>query len=65
MRGTWQPGPASLVPSFDKIATKYQLGPESYSRSDKLKTWVRKNYKSKYVPEELLKMWGFSIEDFD
>jgi hypothetical protein len=66
MRGqTWRAAPMSPVPSFDKIASKYQLSPEAYPNSQKLRDWVRRYYKSKYVPEDLLKMWGFSTEDLD
>lgn len=63
MKGTWQPAPSELVCSFDKITIKYQLAPDKYRYSSKLKDWVRKNYKYKFVPEDLLKMWGFSPED--
>lgn len=65
MRGqTWQ-ATMTTVPSFDRIAAKYQLDPDSYPTSSKLRDWVRKSYKTKYVPEDLLKVWGFSLEDPD
>jgi hypothetical protein len=35
--------------------------PQEYARSVALKEWVRKNKDHKYVPLDLLNIWGFEV----
>jgi hypothetical protein len=55
----------SLVPivtSFELVAKEYKLVPDQYLSSERLREWARKNRHSKYIPEPLLKAWGFDTE---
>ncbi len=55
-----QQGPVVAVPSsFEQIVEEFGLSPEQYISSAHLREWVRLNRNSKYVPEMLLKEWGF------
>lgn len=39
---------------FDKVVEKLQLAPDQYATSPVLKTWVKRHYRQRYVPEWLL-----------
>ncbi|MGE0404776.1 MAG: hypothetical protein AB7O65_00635 [Candidatus Korobacteraceae bacterium] len=39
-----------------------RLKPEQYEASGPLKEWARANKNHKYVPQELLKAWGFEVQ---
>jgi hypothetical protein len=49
--------------SFERMVKALQLTPEEYQHSILLKEWVRLNKDEKYVPSELLKLWGFSEDE--
>ena len=49
--------------SFDHVVAILGIGPEQYRDSAALKEWVRQNKDEKYVPPDLLKHWGFSVEE--
>jgi hypothetical protein len=49
--------------SFDHVVAILGIGPEQYKDSAALKEWVRQNKDEKYVPPDLLKHWGFTVEE--
>lgn len=44
---------------FEQKAREFKLKPDQYLSSELLHGWVERNRNSKYVPESLLKAWGF------
>lgn len=55
-----QPFGALVAPSaFEQAVKIFKLLPEQYVDSTALKEWVRTNKHNKFVPEDLLKAWGF------
>ena len=55
------PGPVGPT-SFEEIVRKLRLSPADYEGSLRLKEWARKNKDQKYIPDELLKLWGFEVK---
>jgi len=54
---------APAVPtSFEEVVKKLRLSPTEYEGSARLKEWVRKNKDQKYIPDELLKLWGLEVK---
>jgi len=54
---------APVVPtSFEQVVRKLGLSPEDYEGSLTLQEWVRKNKDQKYIPDDLLKLWGFEVK---
>jgi len=53
----------SEATSFDHVVAILGIGPDQYKDSLPLKEWVRQNKDEKYVPPELLKHWGFIVEE--
>jgi hypothetical protein len=53
----------SSASSFEKVVQALGLKPEQYLSSAALKDWVRTNKDDKYVPSDLLKAWGFSVDE--
>jgi hypothetical protein len=51
-----------VITEFEKTASEYNLTPDQYLQSSQLREWARRNRNSKFVPEPLLKAWGFEIE---
>lgn len=49
--------------SFEYVVKELGLAPEEYQNSVLLKHWVRLNMDKRYVPWDLLKVWGFVEED--
>ncbi len=49
--------------SFERVVQALGLTPEQYVSSTALKEWVRTNKDEKYVPSELLKAWGFTVDE--
>jgi hypothetical protein len=49
--------------SFEHVARRLGLSPSQYATSAELKEWVRKNKDHKYVPPQLLELWGFEVDD--
>jgi len=57
-----KPQPLTLEPtisSFETLVQRLKLAPHQYESSKPLKEWVRANKNHKYVPQDLLKAWGF------
>jgi hypothetical protein len=48
--------------SFEEVVRKLRLSPADYEGSLTLKEWVRKNRDQKYIPDDLLKLWGFEVK---
>jgi hypothetical protein len=49
--------------TFEHVAHRLHLSPEKYATSEELKEWVRRNKDHKYVPPQLLELWGFEVDD--
>jgi hypothetical protein len=52
------PSPTNLT-HFEQVVCKLKLKPNQYLCSEYLRKWAKHNRNSKYVPEWLLKAWGF------
>jgi hypothetical protein len=52
--------PTDTKSSFESFVASLGLTPDQYLNSKELKEWVRKNKDQKYVPQDLLKSWGFT-----
>jgi hypothetical protein len=48
--------------SFEEVVKKLGLSPAEYEGSARLKEWVRKYKDQKYIPDDLLKLWGFEVK---
>ena len=48
--------------SFEQIVKELNISHGEYRRSLELKEWVRRNKDDKYVPTEVLKVFGFQVE---
>jgi hypothetical protein len=58
-----QGGPVVASPSsFENIVKGFGLTPDQYLSSSRLREWARLNKNSKYIPEKLLKDWGFEVD---
>jgi hypothetical protein len=54
---------APIVPtSFEEVVKKLRLSPAEYEGSLPLKEWARNNKDQKYIPDDLLKLWGFEVK---
>ena len=60
------PNESSITPhgesTFEHIVRRLHLSPSEYATSAKLKEWARKNKDHKYVPSQLLELWGFEVD---
>jgi hypothetical protein len=45
--------------SFEQVVQSLRLTPEQYASSDELRAWVSRNKSFKYVPPDLLAIFGF------
>lgn len=45
--------------AFEEVVQNLCLLPYQYSESAELKAWVKRNKKYKYVPPDILKIFGF------
>ena len=45
--------------SFEAVVQRLRLLPQQYSESAELRAWVRRSKRHKYIPPDLLKMFGF------
>ncbi len=56
-------GPIVFSPSsFERIVSSLKISPEEYRNSPELKEWVRRNKDHRYVPTDLLKVFGFQVD---
>lgn len=49
----------AIASSFEEVVKELRLSPEQYAASDELRAWVKRNKSLRYVPPELLMMFGF------
>lgn len=47
---------------FERVTREFELQPDQYIRSIRLREWARNNKNSKFIPEPLLSAWGFEID---
>jgi hypothetical protein len=52
----------TIIQLFEKTVEEYELTPDQYLQSSQLREWARRNKNSRFIPETLLKAWGFEIE---
>jgi hypothetical protein len=59
--GKLEPSGAAIpaVSSFAEVVTELKLQPDQYVHSQRLREWAFRNMNSKFIPESLLKTWGF------
>ena len=53
--------PGAVATSFEEVTAALGLSPEGFESSIPLKEWVRRNKDHKYVPPDLLELWGFTV----
>jgi hypothetical protein len=53
---------APTITEFEQVVQKFNLQPDQYLRSTRLREWANRHKNSKYIPESLLEAWGFDIE---
>jgi hypothetical protein len=58
--GTFESVPPNTITQFEKRMRELRLTTENCSRSEKLRGWCKENCHRCYIPEWLLKIWGFS-----
>ena len=58
--GKAAPYTAAGPSSFESVVKALGLSPRQYAASLPLKDWVAKNKHNKYVPQDLLQVWGFA-----
>jgi hypothetical protein len=51
-----------VVTEFEKKANEYKLARDEYLQLSQLREWARRSRNSRFIPEALLKAWGFEIE---
>jgi hypothetical protein len=54
-------GPPPII-EFEQVTCEFNLQPDQYITSSRLREWASRNKNQKYVPEHLLEAWGFEIE---
>jgi hypothetical protein len=57
-----EPIVAVSLSTFEYEVRALGLSPENYAGSPVLRDWAFKNKDHRYVPPELLKAWGFTID---
>jgi len=50
------------ITEFEKVTHEFNLVPEQYITSTRLREWASRNKNSKFIPEHLLQEWGFEVE---
>jgi hypothetical protein len=56
--------PAPDLPTeFEQQVRKLELAPEGYLTSRELRNWCQKNAGRRYVPENLLALWGIRLNE--
>lgn len=54
--------PLAITSSFEEVVQALCLSPEQYAYSAELRAWVEHNKDVKYVPPELLTLFGLTVE---
>jgi len=60
-----KPGTTRLIThpsSFEQVVRAVKISPGEYRDSSELKEWVRRNKDDRYVPTEVLKVFGFQVD---
>ncbi len=50
------------ISEFERVTREFNLKPDQYIHSTRLREWARHNKASKFIPEYLLEAWGFDVE---
>jgi hypothetical protein len=50
------------ITEFEQITREFDLQPDQYIRSTRLREWAGHHKNSKFIPEPLLEAWGFEVE---
>ena len=50
------------ITEFERVTNEFNLQPDQYIISTRLREWASRNKNSKYIPEPLLEAWGFEVE---
>ncbi len=61
--GKSEPGSKAVptVTEFERTVLRFGLAPKDYIGSEHLREWAEQNRNSRYIPESLLRAWGFSV----
>jgi len=54
--------PFVAATSFEEVVKKLRLSPADYESSLPLKDWAQKNKDQKYIPDDLLRLWGLEVK---
>jgi hypothetical protein len=54
--------PCAGATSFEEVAKRLCLSPQQYGNSAQLRDWAQKNKDLKYVPSNLLELWGLEVK---
>ncbi len=60
---TWARQVPATQCDFEFLADELGLSPSQYADSTLLKEWARKYKNERYVPSELLTLWGLTTSD--
>ena len=56
-------GPVSpTITEFEQVTCEFNLQPDQYITSTRLREWASRNKNSKFIPEPLLEAWGLEVE---
>lgn len=59
----YQMGPQmATATSFEEVVKELGLAPEQYVASGELKAWVKRNKAVKFVPLDVLRIFGFTVD---
>jgi hypothetical protein len=47
------------ITEFERVARELNLKPDQYIRSTQLREWASRNKNTTFIPEHLLREWGF------
>ncbi len=47
---------------FEQLVAELELRPDQYVDSTRLRQWAQRHKNDKFIPESLLKAWGFHID---
>jgi hypothetical protein len=50
------------ITEFERVARELNLQPNQYIHSTQLREWASRNKNSTFIPERLLKAWGFEVD---
>lgn len=54
--------PVATESSFEQVVKTLCLSPDQYADSAELRAWVERNKDVRYVPPELLAVFGLTVE---